>query len=65
MITIQLTTEQFFYLRHAVRRDLENLEEMAPWDIDENTAEHEREIRLCKAMGRMLAQVEQEQALPF
>lgn len=65
MIKLAITPEQFFYLQAAVRRDLDNLEEMAPWDIDDQGDEHEREVRLCKAMGRMLDRVEQEQVVPF
>lgn len=65
MITLSLTTQQFTYLQSAVKRDLENLEEMAPWDIDEYTEEHERETRLCRSMIAMLAKVEQTQVVPF
>lgn len=64
MITIQLTPQQFTYLQDAVKRDLENLEEMAPWDVGEYTAEHEREMRLCRSMIAMLAKVEQTQVVP-
>lgn len=63
-ITLSLTPQQFTYLQSAVKRDLENLEEMAPWDIDDHTEEHERETRLCKSMIAMLAKVEQTQAVP-
>lgn len=64
MITLSLTPQQFTYLQAAVKRDLENLEEMAPWDIDDQTAEHEAEVQMCKAMGRMLSVVEQTQVIP-
>lgn len=64
MITIQLTAQQFRYLQDAVKRDLENLEEMAPWDIDDNEVEHKHEVCMCKAMRRMFAKVEQEQVVP-
>ena len=37
MITLPLTPQQFAYLQSAVKRDLDMLEEMAPWDIDEHT----------------------------
>lgn len=63
-VTLTLTPCQFFYLRDAVTRDLEMLEEMAPWDIDDQTAEHEGEIRMCKAMIAMLGKVEQTQVVP-
>lgn len=65
MITLQITPCQFFYLRDAVSRDLENLEEMAPWDIDDQTEEHGDEVRMSKAMIAMLAKVEQTQVVPF
>lgn len=65
MITLQVSLEQYNYLRHAVRRDLDTLEEMAPWEIDDQGPEHEREIRLCKAMAKLLDKVEQEQVVPF
>lgn len=65
MITLSLTPCQFFYLRDAVTRDLETLEEMAPWDIDDQTEQHEDEVRMCKAMIALLGRVEQEQAIPF
>lgn len=63
-VTLTLTPCQFFYLRDAVKRDLENLEEMAPWDIDDQTAEHEDEIRMCKGMIALLGKVEQTQVIP-
>lgn len=65
MINLQLTPCQFFYLRDAVARDLENLEEMAPWDIDDQTEAHADEVRMCKAMIDLLGKVEQAQAIPF
>jgi hypothetical protein len=64
MITLQLTPCQCFYLRDAVSRDLEMLEEMAPWDIDDQTEEHEDEVRMCKAMIALLGKVEQTQVVP-
>jgi hypothetical protein len=63
MVNLQLTLDQYNYLRHAVRRDLENLEDMAPWDIADYEAEHEREIKQCKAMAKLLDKVEQEQVI--
>ena len=65
MPTVDLTTAQFFYLQRAVKRDLENLEEMAPWDIDDETEAHQYEVRACKAMIAMLSRVEQETVVPF
>jgi hypothetical protein len=64
MITLTLTTDQFRYLQEAMERDLENLEEMAPWDIDGQTDDHERDVRLCKAMRRLLGKVGQGQVFP-
>lgn len=64
MITLHLTPRQFFYLQSAVQRDLETLDEMAPWDIDDQTAEHAEDVRLCKAMIAVLGRVEQEQVVP-
>jgi len=65
MITLQLTPCQFFYLRDAVTRDLEMLQEMAPWDIDDQTEAHADEVNMCKGMIDLLGQVEQAQAIPF
>ena len=65
MITFRFTSAQFFYLQRAVKRDLENLEEMAPWDIDDETEAHQYEVRTCKAMIAMLGRVEQTQVVPF
>jgi hypothetical protein len=61
MITVQLTTRQFVYLKEAIKRDLEELEEMAPWDIDDQTEQHADDTRCSKEVGRILARVEQEQ----
>jgi hypothetical protein len=61
MITVQLTTRQFVYLKEAIRRDEEGLEDMAPWDIDGQTEEYEADLRRCREVGRILARVEQEQ----
>ena len=64
MPTVDMTPAQFFYLQRAVKRDLENLEEMAPWDIDDEIDAHQDEVRLCKAMTAALGKVEQEQVIP-
>ena len=61
MPTIDLSNHQFLYLQAAVKRDLENLEEMAPWDIGDDEDEYEREVRMCRAMIRILRTVEQTQ----
>ena len=61
MPTIDLSNKQFLYLQAAVRRDLDTLEEMAPWDIGDNEDEYEREVRMCRAMIRILRTVEQTQ----
>ena len=61
MPTIELSTQQFLYLQAAVKRDLENLEEMAPWDIGADEDEYELEVRMCRAMIRILRTVEQTQ----
>ena len=63
-VTLTLTPCQFFYLRDAVTRDLENLEEMAPWDIDDQVEEHADEIRMCKGMIALLGKVGQGQVFP-
>jgi hypothetical protein len=63
MITVTLTPQQFSYLKAAVLRDERELEEMAPWDIDDQTALHEQELRIAGAVGRLLAAVEQEQVV--
>ena len=61
MPTIDLSNKQFLYLQAAVRRDLDTLEEMAPWDIGDDEDEYEREVRMCRAMIRILRTVEQTQ----
>jgi hypothetical protein len=61
MIQLQLTARQFFYIQAAVQRDLEELVDMAPWDIDDQTEQHADEIRCSKEVGRLLSRVEQEQ----
>jgi hypothetical protein len=63
MVTLTLTPQQFDYLRQAVKRDLESLQEMAPWDIDDNGPQHKRDVQLCKGMGKLLDKVEQEQVI--
>jgi hypothetical protein len=65
MINLQLSLEQYNYLRHAVRRDLDTLEDMAPWEIDDQGPEWEIDIRLCKGMAKLLDRVEQEQVVPY
>ena len=61
MITLNLSISQFLYLRDAVKRDELELAEMAPWDIDCNSEQHERDLGLCREVGRLLSLVEQEQ----
>ena len=64
MITIQLTPQQFTYLQDAVKRDLDNLEELEAWEIDDQIEEWKSDVRFCKAMIAMLAKVEQTQVVP-
>jgi hypothetical protein len=63
MITIQLTPQQFTYLKAAVKRDEDGLEDMAPWDIDGETEAHKADLKRCREVGRILARVEQEQVV--
>jgi len=63
VITLELTPRQFFYIQAAVRRDLEGLEEMAPWEINDQTEQHAEEIRRNLEVGRLLSRVEQEQVV--
>ncbi len=63
MIQLNLTPQQFFYLQAAVKRDEIELEEMAPWDIDCETAAHAEELKRCREVGRLLSRVEQEQVV--
>lgn len=63
MPTVELTMRQFLYLQAAVARDLEALEELAPWDIDEQVDEHAAEVATSRAVGRLLKQVEQTQVI--
>lgn len=65
MPTIDLTPRQFFYLQAAVARDLENLEELAPWEIDDNADAHCDEMTVGREVGKLLRRVEQEQVVPF
>jgi hypothetical protein len=65
MVNLQLSLEQYNYLRHAVRRDLDTLEDMAPWEIDDQGPEWEKDIRLCQGMAKLLDRVEQEQVVPY
>jgi hypothetical protein len=62
MVTLTLTPQQFEYLRQAVTRDLESLQEMGPWDIAFGP-QHKRDVQLCKGMGKLLDKVEQEQVI--
>ena len=64
MVTLELTADVFAYLRRAMARDLEELEEMAPWDIDDHDQEHADEMRLCKKVSALLAAAEQAQLTP-
>jgi hypothetical protein len=63
MITIQLTPGQFVYLKEAIKRDEDGLEDMAPWAIDGETEAHEADLKRCREVGRILARVEQEQVV--
>jgi hypothetical protein len=63
MISVQLTPQQFFYLQAAIKRDEAELDEMAPWDIDDNTELHAEDLRRCREVGRLLSMVEQEQVV--
>jgi len=65
MIALQLTARQFFYIQSAIKRDRDALEEMAPWDIDDQQEEHAEDVRLNRAVARLLDRVEQEQVAPF
>lgn len=65
MPTVDLTPAQFFYLQRAVLRDLENLEELAPWEIDENADAHCDEMTVGREVCKLLRRVEQEQVVPF
>lgn len=61
MITLTLSPRQFFYIQSAIKRDRDALEEMAPWDIDDQTAEHADELSSNREVTRLLSRVEQEQ----
>jgi hypothetical protein len=63
MITLTLTTRQFVYLQAAVARDRETLDEMAPWDIDDQVEERADELRRNGEVARLLSRVEQEQVI--
>jgi hypothetical protein len=58
---IDLTDDQYLHLLMALTMALDVLEEMAPWDIGEDEDEYEREVRMCRAMIRILRTVEQTQ----
>ena len=57
MPTLNLTPRQFTYLHAAVARDLEALDDMAPWDIDDHEDEHAADVATCKEVGRLLKTV--------
>lgn len=61
MPTIDLTPQQFLYLQAAVARDLEALEEMAPWDVDDEMDQWLTDIATGRAVLRALKRVEQMQ----
>jgi hypothetical protein len=63
MPTITLSIEQFSYLQAAIRRDEAELDEMAPWDIGDEADLHAAEMALCREVGRLLSNVEQEQVV--
>jgi hypothetical protein len=63
MITIQLTPQQFFYLKSAVERDREGLEDMAPWDIDGQQGLLDEDLRRNAQVSTLLSRVEQEQVV--
>ena len=63
MITLSLTPQQFIYLKDAVARDLDNLEELEAWEIDDRVDEWKADVRMCKAMQRVLHGVEQTQVI--
>ena len=63
MITIQLTPQQFFYLKAAVERDREGLEDMAPWDIDGQQDLLDEDLRRNAQVSTLLSKVEQEQVV--
>lgn len=58
MTALTLTPDQLAYLKAAVRRDLENLEEMAPWDIDDQTDQWKADVATCKAVIQALEEME-------
>ena len=58
---IDLTDDQYLHLLMALTMARDVLEEMAPWDIGEDEDEYEREVRMCRAMIRILRTVEQTQ----
>lgn len=60
MTALPLTPGQLAYLKAAVRRDLENLEEMAPWDIDDQIDAWNAEVATCKAVIQALDALEVE-----
>lgn len=63
MIAVQFTQRQFRYIQDAVKRDLDALEEMSPWDIDAHIDEYVDDIRCSKEVGGLLSRVEQEQVV--
>lgn len=53
-IALMLTERQLAYLKRAMVRDKETLEEMAPWDIDGHDEEHEQELTCNGQIARIL-----------
>lgn len=62
-ITVHLTPQQFFYLKSAVERDREGLEDMAPWEIDGQQALLDEDLRRNAQVSTLLSKVEQEQVV--
>jgi len=63
MLTLTITIPQYNYLRRVLPMVVDELEEMAPWDIDD-PADLKRDIDMTRQMMRLLDRVEQEQLIP-
>jgi hypothetical protein len=60
MVTLSLKIAEYNYLRRILPWVADELEEFAPWDIDD-PKELGRDIEMTKQVMRLLDRVEQEQ----
>jgi hypothetical protein len=62
MVTLNLNIAEYNYLRRILPWVADELEEFAPWDI-EDPRELGRDVAMTKQVMRLLERVEQEQLI--